>query len=105
MRSAAVYRDRRRAAGVTALPVAFAADNSSAAPPVACGAAIEVPWNIEYPGGSGYPACGTTSAGCHNGVLEIAEPGAAMFGLKPPSSRGPRDEKLNRPSLLCTVTP
>src|SRR4051794_23838486 len=50
---AAVYSARRSAAGVMPWSVAFAADSSSAAAPVACGAAIEVPLNIEYPGGSG----------------------------------------------------
>jgi hypothetical protein len=42
------------------------------------------------------PATGPPA--CQRGVVEIAEPGATMFGLKPPSSRGPRDEK---PCRLC----
>jgi hypothetical protein len=28
-------------------------------------------------------------------MVEMAAPGAVMFGFSPPSSRGPREEKLN----------
>ena len=44
----------------------------------------------------------TGPPGCHWGVVEIAEPGAMMDGLKPPSSRGPREE--NGWSPLVAVT-
>src|SRR6266542_6177055 len=71
-------------------PCCLPALTSSAAAPAACGEAIEVPLNIEYPGGSTYvPATGPP--GCHSGVDETAAPGAMMLGLNPPSSRGPRE--------------
>ena len=38
-------------------------------------------------------------------VVEMAEPGAVMSGLKPPSSRGPREEKLNSALSLRTTDP
>ncbi|CAM5384188.1 hypothetical protein SGLAM104S_03306 [Streptomyces glaucescens] len=37
----------RRVAGVSSMPLRSAADSSSAAAPVACGEAIEVPWSME----------------------------------------------------------
>ncbi len=51
MRSAVLVIAVRSAAGVALVPVARAAERSSAAAPVASGAAIEVPLSIEYPGG------------------------------------------------------
>src|SRR5215216_7027654 len=73
-------------------PCCMAALTRSAPAPVACGAAIDVPLSIEYPGGSWYVP-GTGPPICHCGVVEMAAPGAMTFGLNPPSSRGPR--KLN----------
>src|SRR4051812_4940411 len=73
------------------LCVALYALTSSAAAPVACGAAIDVPCSIAYPAGRAYvPATGPGAS--QRGVVEIAAPGAMMSGLKPPSSRGPREE-------------
>ena len=43
--------------------------------------------------------------GCQVGMVEMAEPGAMTFGLKPPSSRGPREEKLCRVGVLETAEP
>src|SRR5436190_4778139 len=59
--------------------VCFAALISSAAPPVADGAAIEVPCSSAYPAGQAYArqACPSQA-----GMVEIADPGATMFGLK-----------------------
>ena len=36
---------------------------------------------------------GTGPPACHSGVVEIAAPGATICGLKPPSSRGPRERE------------
>ncbi len=73
-------------------PLALAAESRSAPAPAPCGDAIDVPLNIEYPGGSVYVP-GTGPPACHSGVVETAEPGAIASGLKPPSSAGPTDEK------------
>ena len=77
--------------GRSPLWVALYALTSSAAAPVACGAAIDVPCSIEYPAGRLYVP-GTGLGTSHRGTVEIAAPGATMSGLNPPSSRGPREE-------------
>src|SRR6266576_875608 len=61
---------------------------SSAAAPVPCGEAIDVPFIITYPGGRVYvPPTGAPF--CQSGVEEIAAPDATRFGLNAPSSAGP----------------
>src|SRR4026207_2200068 len=67
---------------------AFPALISSAAAPVPCGEAIDVPFIIAYPGGRVYvPPTGAPFG--HGGVEETAAPGATTFGLNAPSSAGP----------------
>ena len=60
---------------------------------------------MDRPEGNAYPAAGTGPPGCHSGVVEIADLGTVTFGLNPPSSRGPREEKVNIASSFATTLP
>ena len=87
-------------AGVGVKPFCSAAEMRSAPAPADIGEAIDVPGSSRSPAGAGTGRAPTPPANgfsdmFHAGHVESSEPGETMFGFRPPSSRGPRDENVH----------